>query len=396
MAHYSIPQHFNKVTIDLKALGHNFKLLQDHFPQRPLMGVVKGDAYGHGLVECAKTLVNFGCKHFGVLDVFEGVKLREAGIKHEDIYILGGVDSYSHIPAIVSNKLNLFVYDFELLEALTAQSRGHWSRVKVFLKVDTGMGRLGLNLWEAEAFFKEAKNRPFLEVMGLATHLPTVGDLLALKQLDFFERFCLLAEKIFEKKLVNTALSGGGLLAHPDYLDGLSRPGLVLYGVPPQLSNPQEDLEFSRLSLRRENVKQTISEISEKLKKVMTFSSQLLQVKYLRSGQTVSYDRTFVAPERMRVGIVPVGYVHGLHVNRSDKVEVLIRGNRVRQIGRICMNLSVYDLSSVSDVRPGEEVVFLGDQLNDSLDAFQDFKGERQSPYEVLCLYGKLNNRVYV
>ncbi|MDR1164415.1 MAG: alanine racemase [Deltaproteobacteria bacterium] len=406
---------FNVATIDLSALKNNFKIIQNYRPTRPLMPVIKGDAYGHGLVECAKALVEAGATSFGVLDVLEGARLREAGITREAIFVLSGMDSGWQINQAIEHRLSAFVYSLQQLATFGLLVPNNAPSVDVFLKIDTGMSRLGASVYQAEDLFKKARIMNSVNVVGVATHLATLGDGHALKQLEAFWKIASLAENLLGDKLVNSALSGGACLAHPDYPDGISRPGLVLYGVQPQLGKEplphfpppwprQEDpLAFRRLpGSANSGLPVTPSwtakalEVMKLLKPVMRVRSRIIQVKDIRRGDCVSYGREYQAKTALKIGVIPMGYLNGLHVDRSNRLQAIVQGQLVPQIGRICMNLSVFDLSEVgSRVSVGDEVVILGSQGKNVLDAFQEFQGQKQNPYETLCLLGRLNQRRY-
>jgi alanine racemase len=402
-------EYFTQVDIHLDRLKSNYKLLKDFAGERPIMAVVKGDAYGHGLVECAQALAEAGAQHLGVMDVSEGAALRQAGLVEQKIYVLAGLDYPSQVTTAAEKDLIVFVYSREQLVNVMNLAQVRSFTVKVFLKIDTGMGRLGMPARDALPFFQQARNSPHIQVLGIATHLATISDYDAEDQLLLFQHTQRKAEEIFQTPLVYSALSGGAMLAHPEYPDALPRVGLALYGVPPPkellkdpvpFPLPRENLlDISHSSLRsREHLKHPLPsplKTAEKLKPVMRVASTIIQVKKLKKGETVSYDRIFTAPGDMIAAVVPFGYVHGLSSARSEKNRCLVRGGSAEQIGRICMNLSVYDVSGIEGVKPGDEAVFLGESGDLRLDAYQEFYQERCNPYEILCLFGRLNRRVH-
>jgi alanine racemase len=362
------------------------------------MAVVKGDAYGHGLTECSKALCEAGADCLGVLDVNEGARIREAKITEPEIFILAGIDSSEAVREALGHDLSVVAYDFgqlELLGRLAGESR---RRLKVFLKTDTGMGRLGVEACETERFVQKSLDYEFLDVLGLSTHLPAIGDPMAVSQLKKFSALCAKAEKIIGRPLLKSALSGAAILAHPSYPDGISRPGLVLYGTPPLLDAKEiANLPEPWLEKRKEGEKAPDpSLLISKLLPVMRVASRIIQLKTIRKGESVSYGRTFMADRDLLVAAAPFGYVHGFSSSRSGKARALVRGEKAPQIGRICMNLSMFDVSRIPGVRVGDELVFLGESGGVLLDAYQESQGERQNPYEILCLYGRLNKRSYV
>ncbi|MDR2338956.1 MAG: alanine racemase [Deltaproteobacteria bacterium] len=402
-------QFLNQVDINLGNLRHNYRIMKELAGTKPIMAVIKGDAYGHGLIQCAKALVSEGALHLGVQDVTEGVALRDVGIREQQIYILSGLDYPSQITLAAERDLVVFVYSREQLVNVMNLAQVRTFRIKVFLKIDTGMGRLGMAVRDALPFMQQAQASPYLHVIGLATHLATISDQEAVDQIKAFQTLLEKGEEIFQKPLIGSALSGGAMLAHPEYPDGLSRVGLALYGVPPhkdRLVSPvpwtaeghvflEPPLFPPKLTAEPKPAIRPTVKAAQELKPVMRVASTVIQVKRLRKNDPVSYDRTFHAPQDMTIALVPFGYVNGLNTSRSDKNCALIRGQRVDQIGRICMSLTAYDVTHLETCRPGDEVVLLGESEGEVLDAYQEYYQEYANPYEILCLFGRLNRRVH-
>ncbi|MDR3154038.1 MAG: alanine racemase [Deltaproteobacteria bacterium] len=396
---------YNLAEVDLDALRHNYAALADFAGDRPLMAVVKGDAYGHGLAESAAALCEAGATRFGVLDAREGADLRKSGKVKGEIWVLAGLTSDLQISAAVRADLSAFVYSTEQLLGIASAAAKETRRIKVFLKLDTGMSRLGVPWNMADDFLSLAAENPHLEVQGLATHLATLGNAPATGQLSRFWAARGLAESIFRRPLALSALSGGGMLAHPDFPDGLSRPGLLLYGAVPALSpgprnrlpppwNPSASIAPPLLESQELALPEASLACAAALRPVMRVTSRVIQVKTVRRGETVSYEGIYKAQKNLRVAVLPFGYVHGLQTSRSGKCAALIRGKIVPQIGRVCMNLSVYDADSIPLVQAGDEAVLLGCQ-GDLRIGPEGAGGEGLSPYETLCCLGRLNARRY-
>jgi alanine racemase len=346
------------------------------------MAVVKGDAYGHGAIECAKTLVKAEAKDLGVLDIQEALALKRAGI-NADIHIIAGLDGQEDMTRAITSSFVIFAYSFEQISALSEIAKKLNRRARVRLKIDTGMGRLGVSWTGAVELIKSIKKLTSIKVEGLASHLATVGDGEAHNQLEHFKEIQKFAESQLPKPLKHSALAGGGLLAHTGYQDDLSRAGLLLYGYSPL---PEDSPYLANLIASRTLIKS--------LKPVMKVKSRVLQVKTLKAGQTVSYDRTYKAQRDLTMAAVPFGYVHGLSRTHSDKGYALIKGRKAPLLGRVCMNLSLFDVSGLK-AAVGDEVVFLGSQGEERIGADLAGSWQQTSAYEIVCLFGRLNPRYY-
>ena len=404
-------EHLNQAEIDLTALIHNYRLVRDFNGGRSIMAVVKGDAYGHGMKECAAALSREGADDFGVEFAEEGAALRKAGLTKARIFVLSGLSFPYQIRLAHEHDLTVFVYSREQLMNIVSLSQISNFVIKVMLKIDTGMGRLGVPFRDAENFMQLACNSSGVKVIGVATHLASISDSEAAAQLNIFQFIQKKALELFRPPLLFSALSGGALLAQTGYSDGLPRVGLLLYGQAPPKDQLAAAAVLPFLDTReaalmavasKDKTREAVSlipgsvgELTAKLKPAMRVTSTVIQVKQLRKNDPVSYEHTWRAPKNMAAAVVPFGYVNGLNFSRSDRCCALIRGRKAPQIGRICMNLSVFDADAIQGVRAGDEAVFLGSSGDEALDAYQEFGGEILNPYETLCLYGRLNPRIW-
>ncbi|MDR0550355.1 MAG: alanine racemase [Deltaproteobacteria bacterium] len=373
---------FNRVEIDLAALKANYRLLKDSGQGRPLMAVVKGDAYGHGLLACAQSLVAAGANDLGVLDVLEGLALKKILPATVNIYVLAGLLSREQILAALNNQLVMVVYSAAQLKLiLDLIPPGGLGRA--YLKIDTGMGRLGLSTPEAMNLLPLIVKNDRLVIMGLMTHLATAGDYFATAQLNRFQGLIDLDQKIHLTQGRHSALAGPGFLSYPNYVDQLSRVGLLLYGANP-LSDSLDRIANDRLA------------VVQSLQPVMSFSSQIIQIRTVKAKESLSYDRTFVAPTDLKVAAAPVGYVHGLNRSRSNRGYALINGQKARLLGRVCMNLCLFDVSEIPNARVGQKVVLLGRAGSAQIQVEELAAWQGTNAYETLCLIGRLNPRSFI
>ncbi|MDR3203280.1 MAG: alanine racemase [Deltaproteobacteria bacterium] len=373
---------FNLAEIDLKAFSHNYQTMASLAPEA-LMAVIKGDAYGHGLVECAKAAIKAGANDLGVLDLEEALTIRKE-LNEANIHVLAGLHGPDQAARAISAGLTIFGYSLGQMTQLSHTALKLGSQAKIMVKIDTGMGRLGLPWDQSHVLLSEVAVLEGLKIQGLATHLATLGDQGALEQLERFRQIVRIADKSFKGPLRHSALSGGALLCHSVYPDNVVRAGLTLYGYGPTLDY-----------LKSVKAPPKALETAEALKPVMKVKSQIIQVREIKAGETISYDRTFVASKEATVATVPFGYVHGLSRTRSSKGYILINGQKAPLLGRVCMNLSVYDVTNLK-AKAGDEVVILGEVAENIIGADLIAQWSNTSPYEVLCLLGRLNPRLYL
>ncbi|MDR2367370.1 MAG: alanine racemase [Deltaproteobacteria bacterium] len=370
---------FNECEVDLGALARNYERIAG-FSKAPVMAVIKADAYGHGLVPAGLALSGAGCREIGVLDVEEALELKKHPVD-ADVTVLAGLHGPVQALRAVEAGLMVFAYDLAQIKALSKAAEYVGSIARVTIKIDTGMGRLGFP-WEKAGYvissIAKGKN---VAILGLATHLATSGDAGAAGQLERFYEVGEKAKKRSGLDLRYSVLASGGILAHPGFPDGLSRAGLMLYGYAPL---GPADPALARLPKSRNLVKS--------LERAMAVKSSLIQVREAKAGETVSYDRTFTVPRAMKVGTAPIGYAHGLGRARSSAGYALIGGRRARLLGRVCMNLTMYDIGGTG-AAPGDPVILMGDQGGESIGADLIGSWEKTSAYEILCRLGSMNPR---
>lgn len=363
----------NRVEIDLAALRYNYRILQQRAGEGvEVLAMVKADAYGHGLVPVARTLASAGARIFGVAEVEEGASLRQAGLEGEIIVLLGTPAEW--LPEVIAHQLSPVVFEMGLLGELSRQAVQAGTRVDVHVKVDVGMGRLGLLPNELPEFLAKMARLPGVRLAGVSSHLPMADRPQAAATREQCRRFQEIAANVRQDireprlHLANSA----ALLNLPEARFDMVRPGISLYGG--QATGVAEDEEFQP---------------------VMSFKSRVLQVKEVPAGTGLSYGHTFVTSRPSRLAILPVGYDDGWLRRLSNRSEVLIRGQRVPLRGTICMNACVADVTDLPEARVGDEVVLLGRQGREAITAGEIAGGLETIDYEVLCLIGGRNARVY-
>jgi alanine racemase len=365
--------------IDLAALRHNHDVVRRSLPPAcGILAVVKADAYGHGFMDVARELEALGVTAFGVAFLAEGIQLRKSGIDRP-VLILGGVYPGQERKCIGFN-LSTAVFSLEQLAALDGAAGRLYRRARVHVKIDTGMGRLGIPYDQAPAFFKEFQRFRNIDLEGLISHFATSDELegTGLQHTDLQEeRFrtvvAMVRDQGFSPTYVHIANSAAVFSRDLPYCN-LARPGIVLYG-----SLPSADFA-GRLDVRP----------------VMTLKSRVAMMKWVEPGTSVSYARRYIAGERHLIASVPVGYADGYSRSLTNRGEVLIRGCRARVVGTVCMDWIMLDVTEVPDVAVGDEVVLMGcDSKGNCISAEELAELAGTISYEIFCGISKRVPRIY-
>jgi alanine racemase len=372
------PVALNTVTVDLDALCGNFRAIRQQVgPGVRVMAVVKSDAYGHGLVPVAQALARTGADTFGVAEVEEGVQLRQAGIKGE-IVVLLGAPLWSH-EAIVEHGLSPVVFDHHTPAALADRARAMGRRVGVHLKVDTGMGRLGVMPAQVRDIVRDIQGMNGVELVGVMSHFPLADSRKVGPTLAQCRRFQAVVDQVpglarpgVARHIANSA----AILRYPETWLDMVRPGISLYGCYP-----------ARHLARPEMLPLT---------PVLSFRSTVIQVKEVAAGTGLSYGHTHVTRRSTRLAVLPTGYDDGYCRRLSGRAEVLIAGQRAPILGRICMNACMADITGLDEVKPGDEVVLIGRQGMAEITADEVAGWLGTINYEVLCQVGARNRRLYL
>lgn len=356
--------------IDLSSLQHNLRLIRRIVHKRPVIAVVKADAYGHGAVEISKGLTSEGVAHLAVAFTGEAKILRESGI---DVRILVLFDR-SSIEDFFDYDLTPVIQDIKTAKAFSKEARRRGTRIPVHLKVDTGMGRVGLAAETAVADALKIRGMPGIEIEGLLSHF-SEADLsdrsFALRQIEIFKKIRWeISEKIGRSPMIHMGNSAAVLSLKEAFFDAV-RPGISLYGYSP--------------------VKKTYG-----LKPLMKIKTSILVIRKLRAGTPVSYGRTFITKRESKIAAVPVGYADGYSRSFSNNSEVLVRGRRVPVVGRVCMDLTMIDVTGIDGVSEGDEVVLLGRQGKSTITARELSSRINTIPYEIVTSLGSRARKEYI
>lgn len=362
--------------IDLRALEHNYlELRKRASPASSMMAVVKANAYGHGALEVARTLEELGCACFGVAIPEEGIKLRESGIKNA-IVVLGGIFP-EQAPDVVEHALTPVVFDLPVARALDEAARSRGAVLDVHVKVDTGMGRLGIQPSEAAGFFTGLKGLGNIKTTALLSHFSESESEckdFSRGQLALFLKTVEETRKAGADPALLEMANSAALVDFEEARLGMVRPGIMLYG-----SYPAERL---RGSIR--------------LKPVMELKTRILLVKPVPAGATVSYGRRFVTRRPSLIATLPIGYADGVPRTLGNTGEVLVGGRRVPIAGTVCMDLIMADVTDVPGVKAGDEAVLIGSQGAEAISAEEVAAKAGTISYEIFCRVSGRVPRVYI
>ncbi len=360
------------VEVDLDAIAHNIIRLREIIGRRTrLLAVVKANAYGHGAIPVAKTAIEAGAEYLGVISLDEGIELREANIKVPALIM--GYTPAERAEEVVKYNLTSTVTTEEFGVALSRFAVERKLTARVHIKVNTGMNRFGLPPVEAIELAHFLRTLPKLKVEGLCTHLATADEVDKSFAKQQFQLFLQVAQSLPWIPLRHVANSAA-LLDMPEMALDLVRPGISLYGYRPS--------PFSHRAIQ--------------LKPALSLKSHVVHLHWLAPGDGVSYGRTWVAQRPTRVALAPCGYSHGLPRALSNRGLVLIRGRRTPILGRVCMDQCVVDVTSIPDVQIGDEVVIIGRQGEEEINADEVAQLSETITYEILCGISARVPRIYL
>jgi len=338
------------------------------------MAVVKANAYGHGALEVAKIALASGASHLAVALVEEGIELRAKGVKAPILVFGGTVPEQAAL--FLEHDLTATVYEREGAQALQRAAERVGKKASVHVKVDTGMGRVGVAWSSALPFLRWLAELKGVQIEGVYTHFATSDE----KDKAFAElqlaRFTQVLQGVqaMGLRVLRHAANSGAILDMPASYFDLVRPGVMMYGYYPSPHTTR----------------------SVPLRPAMTFKTRVLFVKRVERGSSVSYGRQFIAPQATTIATLPVGYADGYNRLLSNRGEVLIRGRRYPVVGRVCMDQIMVDLGPESDVCPGDEAVLFGRQGDEEVSVYSICEKVQTIPYEVTCWVSARVPRIHI
>jgi len=365
------------VEINLDNLANNIREVKRLTkPGAIVTAVIKADGYGHGAVKIAQTLLDNGADRFAVAVLDEGIELRKAGYK-VPILVLGYTDP-ARAEEVIKYDIEQTVYSLELAEALSKEALKENTKVKIHIKLDTGMGRIGLqpNHQTIEKI-KEINGLPGIILEGIFTHYAVADEAdksYTLQQFEKFQWVLLQLEAQGIKPRIRHTANSATIIDLPTLHLDMVRAGIMLYGLAPSSEVMLEDVN---------------------LKQVMSFKVRISHVKEIEKGDSVSYGRKFIADGKRKIASLPVGYADGFTRLLSNKAEALVNGKRVPLVGSICMDQCMIDVTGVGEVKVGDEVVIFGPQGDEMIHIDELAQTLGTINYEIVCMIMRRIPRVY-
>ena len=369
--------------VNLDNLAYNFRQIKKILtPKVKILVTIKADAYGHGLVPVAKRLASCKADWLGVASIDEGIKLREANIDLP-ILILGLILKRDTKP-LFRYRLTPTICDIALASVLNKKAGAFGRPINVHIKVDTGMGRIGVLAKDASELVKRAHKLKFINIEGIFTHFP-LADMdkdFTLQQIDLFNRLIYQLKKEGINIPLIHAANSMGIIGYKNSHFNMVRPGLAIYGLYPKENFPAK----AGSRQMRENIT---------LKPVLSLKTKVIYTKRVPAGSGISYGHDYITKKDTTIVTLPIGYGDGYPRNLSNKAEVLIGGRRFKISGKICMDQLMVDVGNLA-VRVGDEVVLIGSQGKNKITAEELAGLSGTIPYEIVCGLGSRIPRVYI
>ncbi len=376
------------VEVDLKILESNYRVIRSFLPREVrIIAVVKAHGYGHGVIPVAQVLEKAAVDAFAVAILEEALVLRNVGI-HSPIILLNGFWEGQE-EKIIQHQLIPTVYNQEMLLRLETAASKLRKTCQFHLKVDTGMSRLGIDWEEGVRFLEQCSQCRWVHCDGIYTHFSCAEDIQSPSTRRQFDRFKSLLEHLGETARGTWchAANSAAMINFRESWFNAVRPGLILYGI-----NPIGSRELHGVSNSGEV---NWEGVLASLRPVLSFKTCVAQLKTVKKGKTIGYGDSYITTRDSQIATLPVGYADGFMRILSNKGAVLVRGQRAPIVGRISMDLSTIDVTDVTGVEIGDEVVLIGRQGGEEMGASEMAALAGTIPYEILCRIGGRVTRVY-
>ena len=364
----------SRAIIDLDAYISNLELVKHLSGNADIIAVIKANAYGHGLVPMAHAAMRAGARMLGVATIQEGIELRENDVKIPILVMVS--PPKKELPLFLQYQLTLTVVDKTTAQELGALAHSSGRVAAVHCKIDTGMGRQGINYEEALDTLQFISRITHLDLQGIFTHFPSADvpdDAFTQNQIRDFKQLLKQVDKAgYPYEMAHAANSGAIVNYHDSTFDAV-RPGLIAYGIWPTASGNGNTL----------------------IKPVLRWETSIAQVRNLAEGRNIGYGRTYTTRKPTKTAVLPVGYADGYKYQLSNKASVLIGGKRCPVLGSVCMDQIVVDVTEVPDVAVGNTATLIGVDGNDRITAEELAQLAGTIPYDILTGIGARVKREY-
>ncbi|MBE6949275.1 MAG: alanine racemase [Ruminococcaceae bacterium] len=365
--------------ISLDNIEFNYHSIRKHLKEGVgFLGVVKANAYGHGAVMVAQRLEALGCERFAVATIDEAIELREGGITAPIIIL--GYTKPAFTMKLIENNITQSVGDLGVAREMSKIAAESGKTLRIHLKTDSGMGRLGMICHDEEDptdSYLEIMAMPGFDVEGIFTHFAVsevLGDEYTLTQFDDFMNLVDRLEKGSGKRFrIKHCANSGAMINYPEMQLDMVRPGLMLYGMYP-------GGETGGIELRP----------------AMEVKSRIVSIKTMEAGYSISYGRTHTTSGQRRIAVIPMGYADGLHRALSNKLVVSVNGSIVSQVGNICMDMCMLDVTNANDPKVGDVVTIFGHDGDNILTVEDVAEKAGTISYEMCCALSPRIPRIYV
>ncbi len=363
------------VTVDLNALQWNFRQVRKLVGSSiSILAIVKANAYGHGAVACARALVAAGADALGVATVTEGVEIRRAGVRLPLVVL--GFTQNCEAEQVLRWRLEPTIVSQSQARALSRAAGRAGRKIAGHLKIDTGMGRIGIRPHEVEEVIRGWNKLHGLKIQGVFTHFSHADGRdhnLLRKQIQGLQAAVRSVAQAGWKKLQVHAANSAAIIESPETYGNMVRPGLMLYGL------------YPAARLRRR----------VPLRPVLQWSTRIVQLKQVAAGTGLSYGHTYVTSRKSWIATLPVGYADGFSRGLSNRGRVLVRGRSCPVVGRVCMDMCLIDVTGIPGVKAGDEAVLIGRQGQKELTADDMANILNTISYEIVCAIGERVPRIY-
>ncbi len=366
--------------INISNLDFNIKQIKDKVgPGRKITGIIKADAYGHGAVKVATVLRANGIDSFGVATLSEAIRLRKAGFLLEEIILLG-ITPDPYVDTIIEHRLTPVICDYKNAETISKAAHEANIIIKGFVAIDTGMGRIGYDPENSASIddIKMIQNLPNFRIAGLFSHFANADAADKTYATVQEQRFMVFFKKLLDAGVnipARTIANSAAVMELPSSHYEMVRPGIIIYGC-----YPSDEVDKSRLAL----------------KPVMSVKTNIVQLKRVPAGNSISYGRKFTTTRDSLIATIPIGYADGLPRPYSMRGKVIVNGVFAPIAGNICMDQCMIDVTHVPYPRLGDEVTIIGKDGIYEISADDLAKSTETINYEILCAFGQRLPKVYV